>query len=189
MAQALTQPMAQTSGATLTLDDVFRLHSQDVLRWAARLGGPDIELQDVLQEVFLTVHQELPGFKPRTGKLTTWLFRITENTVRHRRRRERLRHWLKGSSDEAAGHLPSSALHPDEALAQRQSQERFYRVLDGMSEKYRTVLVLFELEAMSGEEIGALLDAKPATVWVWVHRARADFLKRMQALMKQEQQS
>ncbi|MBX7114251.1 MAG: sigma-70 family RNA polymerase sigma factor [Myxococcaceae bacterium] len=186
MAEALAQTMTQTGAAPLTLDDVFRLHSKDVLRWAARLGGPEVELQDVLQEVFLTVHQELPGWKPRTGKLTTWLFRITQNTVRHRRRRERFRRWLKGSGDDVAGELPSNALSADEALAQRQSQERFYRVLDGMNEKYRTVLVLFELEAMSGEDIGALLGAKPATVWVWVHRARADFLKRMQVLLEKE---
>jgi DNA-directed RNA polymerase specialized sigma24 family protein len=42
--------------------------------------------------------------------------------------------------------------------------------------------VLFEIEAQSANEIGQLMDLKPATVRVRLHRARTDFLKRLQAL-------
>jgi RNA polymerase sigma factor (sigma-70 family) len=170
----------------LSVEEVFHRHSKDVVRWASRLGGPSIDLEDTVQEVFLTVHQHLPNWRKGTGRLTTWLFRITENAVRHRRRRDASRKWLGGSGEEIAGHLPSQKPTPHEELERQQSLERFYRVLEGMNEKYRSVLVLFELEAMSGEEIALLMEAKPATVWVWLHRARADFLKRMQTLMQKE---
>ena len=170
----------------LEVEEVFRLHSKDVVRWAARLGGPPVDLEDVLQEVFLTVHQHLPAWRQDTGQLTTWLFRITQNVVRHRRRKDKLRRWLGGSAEDAAGDLPSSGPTPVESLDRKQSLARFYRVLDTMSEKYRSVLVLFELEGMSGEEIAQLLDAKPGTVWVWLHRARTEFLKRMQNELNKE---
>lgn len=164
----------------LEVEAVFRLHAQDVARWAARLGGPSIDKEDVLQEVFLTVHQALPKWRRQGGQLTTWLFRITENVVRHRRRKDRIRNWLRGSAQDAAGEVAVSGPTPLEQLEQQQRIRQFYRVLDGMNERYRTVLILFEVEELKGEEIAELLEAKVATVWVWLHRARADFLKRLQ---------
>ena len=44
-----------------------------------------------------------------------------------------------------------------------------------MPDKYRQVLILFELEEMSGEDIAALTGLKVATVWVRLHRARQHF--------------
>jgi RNA polymerase sigma-70 factor (ECF subfamily) len=56
------------------------------------------------------------------------------------------------------------------------------RVLDRLPERYRNVLVLYELLEYSGPEIEQLTGIKQATVWVMVHRARALFLKEMKAL-------
>jgi len=42
------------------------------------------------------------------------------------------------------------------------------------------VLILFELEGASGEEIAALTGRKLATVWVHLHRARRHFLEEME---------
>jgi RNA polymerase sigma factor (sigma-70 family) len=178
---------AQAERAEVTeAAEVFRRHGADVARWASRLGGPGLELEDVVQEVFLKVHQLLPSWRPDRAQITTWLYRITENVVRHRRRKERMRRWLGGSAEEVARDLPSPSRTAEEELAGQQVQARFYRALEGMNERYRAALILFELEGLSGEEIAALMDAKTATVWVWLHRARADFLKRLQRLMEEE---
>jgi DNA-directed RNA polymerase specialized sigma24 family protein len=45
--------------------------------------------------------------------------------------------------------------------------------------KYRNVLILFELEELSGEQIATLTGLKPATVWVHLHRARVRFVAEM----------
>jgi RNA polymerase sigma-70 factor (ECF subfamily) len=170
----------------LEVAEVFRRHGADVARWASRLGGPRLELEDAVQEVFLKVHQLLPSWRPDRAQITTWLYRITENVVRHRRRKERMRRWLGGSAAEVARDLPSPSRTAEEELVGQQVQARFYRALEGMNERYRAALILFELEGLSGEQIAALMEAKTATVWVWLHRARADFLKRLQRLMEEE---
>ena len=46
-----------------------------------------------------------------------------------------------------------------------------YRILDRLPSKYRDVIILFELEGASGEEIAELTGRKLATVWVHLHRA------------------
>jgi RNA polymerase sigma-70 factor, ECF subfamily len=165
----------------LDVDALYRAHAQRVACWAARLAGPSLDVEDLVQEVFLTVHRLLPSFRGE-ARVTTWMFRITENVVRHRRRKERFRRWLGGSSTDVAGHVPSPRPTPVEELERRQAAETVYRVLDTLPEKYRTVLVLFELEEYSGEEIAQLTGQKLATVWVWLHRARAQFLAKLEKL-------
>jgi DNA-directed RNA polymerase specialized sigma24 family protein len=55
-----------------------------------------------------------------------------------------------------------------------------YRILDRLTDKYREVLILFELEGASGEQIAALTGRKLATVWVHLHRARRQFLDELE---------
>lgn len=175
-----------TERKPLSWDAVYREHAQDVARWARRLAGPSLDIDDVVQEVFLAVHQKLPGFRGESS-LSTWLYRITENTVRYRRRRERWRSWLGGEKEAAAAaRVASSEPQAPETLARAQEAAQVYRVLDQMKEKYRTVLILFELEEQSGEAIAELMGARVGTVWVWLHRARADFARRMEQLVAKE---
>jgi RNA polymerase sigma-70 factor (ECF subfamily) len=109
--------------------------------------------------------------------VTTWLYRITERVVRNGRRKERVRRWL-GNTRRAELEQAVSPVHltPVERLERQQSRETVHRILDRLADKYRRVLVLFELEGLSGEEIAELTGLKIATVWVHLHRARIHFL-------------
>jgi RNA polymerase sigma-70 factor (ECF subfamily) len=163
------------------IEGLYREHAQRVARWAAWSGGPNVDVEDVVQEVFLTAHRLLPEFRG-DAQVTTWLYRITENVVRHRRRKERMRRWLGGSAGDVAGQLTSNRPTPIEEVERRQATELVYRALDRMSDRYRSLIVMFELEGLSGEEIAERTGARPAKVWVWLHRARAQFLRELTRL-------
>src|SRR5207248_8041333 len=82
---------------------LYRAHAAKVGRWAARLGGPTIEVDDVVQEVFLVAKRRLVSFRPEGGgSITTWLFRATERIVKAARRKQRLRRLLGGAPGEEA---------------------------------------------------------------------------------------
>ena len=70
---------------------------------------------------------------------------------------------------------------PGDALEGRQASDRLQRVLDRLPERYRSVLVLFELDEMSTDEIARFMDRPPVTIRVWLHRARAEFTARWRA--------
>jgi len=84
---------------------------------------------------------------------------------------------LSGSADETAGHMLASGPDPLKAAEQNQAAQSVYRVLDQLADGDRRILILFELEELSADEVGELLDTKPANARLRLHRARARFLR------------
>ncbi|MBL8909175.1 MAG: sigma-70 family RNA polymerase sigma factor [Archangium sp.] len=166
----------------MTADEVFRAHGAAIHRWATQLGGPGFDADDAVQEVFIVVHQRVAKFVPGAAQLTTWLYEITRNIVRGQRRKSKWS-WFSRAGEKALVEVPDERT-PADALEAQRARQKLYAVLDRLSERDREVLILFELERMSGEEIAQLMDARVATVWVWLHRARKRFTE-----LAQERQS
>ena len=163
--------------ARVDVGAVYARHATTVARWARRLGGPAIDADDVVQEVFLIAGRKLAGFDG-AAKITTWLFRTTERVVLGARRKHRLRRLLAGRVRRAAevdivrpGHQPT----PLEEVEQRQMTAAIYQLFDRLPERHRQALILFEIEGLTTEEIAALTGVELTTVRVWLHRARTRF--------------
>ena len=154
----------------LELAEVYRAHAAIVARWAVRLGGPSVDAEDVVHDVFLVVERRLPEFRG-DAQLSTWIYRITALVVRRHLRRARLR-GLFGWLDRRAEAVPSLAPSPLEAAEASQAVLQLYRALDELPEKYRTALILHELEGLPAVEIAELTGVEPSTVWVRLHRGR-----------------
>jgi RNA polymerase sigma-70 factor (ECF subfamily) len=173
-------PTGPAEPQTLAIGEIFAAYHQRVSCWVRRLGGPQIEVDDAVQEVFLLAHQRLRWFSGRE-QLLVWLYRVTENVVRHQRRRLRRRREIVGETSQHhdLSQVPWTGDASDEENAKREAMRVIYQVLDRMSERSRSLIVLFELEELSGQEIADLKGAKLATIWVWLHRARAEFRRHL----------
>jgi RNA polymerase sigma factor (sigma-70 family) len=156
------------------VDALYDRHLGQVRRWASQLAGPGAELEDLVHDVFLIAFKK--GFQDR-GQATvdTWLFRITHHEVRARRRRNRLRQMLLGRHQECL--LPPAPNTPQQEMERRERHARLYRALDRLPDRYRTALILFEIEELSGEQVAAMTDASLSTVWVRLHRGREKLLQ------------
>ena len=173
--------------AALDVATVYGRHADDVARWARRLGGPRIDAEDIVHEVFLVVQRRFHEWRG-DAQVTTWLYEITFRVVRERRSRGWWRRWstgtIGGDSSGPDGDLTKLPVDQPDALdllQRREAAAALYGILDGIGEKYRTVIVLFELEGLSGEEIATLTGISLANVWIRLHRARQKVLKRFQA--------
>ena len=167
-----------------SFQEAYRDHAQTAARWARQLGGSDIDVEDVVQEVFLVVSRRLSSFRGE-ARFTSWLFEITRKTVANHRRRQRWRFWRAGNEERLAS-APSQLPDPAAELERRQTVALFYRALDQLPEKYRTVLVLYEIEGLSTQAIAELRDLNLSTVKVQLSRARERFLRHYQQRMKKE---
>ena len=164
------------------LEAVYRDHADDVATWARRLGGPELDVEDIVHEVFLVVQRRLPEWRGE-AKISTWLYEITLRIVSDRRRRWR---WpsLRGRASVPRDEVGQLVADEPDALAllvRREATSTLYRLLDDIGEKYRTVIVLFELEGKSGEQVAALTGTSLANVWIRLHRGRQKLLQRFLA--------
>jgi RNA polymerase sigma-70 factor (ECF subfamily) len=176
MLRVVPRAAADAEKAPLDTGALYAEHVHRVARWAERLGGPDVDLEDVVHEVFGVVHQQRAKFRHESS-VATWLFGITDNVVRHRRRKERWRRWLTGSAEDTAGHVASPAPDPLRQAERDEAARVVYRLLDRLPERDRQILILCELEELAADEVGTLLAIRPANARLRLHRARARFLR------------
>ena len=62
-----------------------------------------------------------------------------------------------------------------EEMVRKQAAAEIYGVLDQMSEKFRTVLILANFEDLDAGEIARITGVQPSTARVWLHRARLQY--------------
>lgn len=154
---------------------LFRDHAAFVANFAARLGVPRTELDDVVQDVFLVAHRR-GGFTPGPARPTTWLAEIALRVVSsHRRRLRRSREEPDGDAIAAAEARRGSS--PGEQAEANESLRRVQQALDVLDEGKRAVFILFELEGESCEAIAAGLGIPIGTVYSRLHNARKQFME------------
>lgn len=128
--------------------------------------------RDLSQETFLRAYQRLDQFDP-ARRFGPWLFRIGVNlTLDHLRRRKR-RLWGILFSDSGMERPPDPATR--DPRQQLDLEQEVREVLSGIPEKYRTVLILRDLENFSTSEIAAIVNRREATIRWRLAEARQRF--------------
>ena len=166
----------------LELDAIYREHSAAVSKWVRRLWGPGgesgvVDVEDLVHEVFLIVQRRLSSFRGDSA-LTTWLYGITVLVVSGRRRKESWRRllWRRAEPELQLEHEPDSRVVQQD-FERAEATRQVYAVLNELSERDRTMLILFELERLPGAEIAVILSLSEPNLWVALTRARARFRK------------
>jgi RNA polymerase sigma-70 factor (ECF subfamily) len=174
--QAIARFKAGDPGA---FDDLVRQYQEQVHRLAFRLLGNAADLDDLVQEIFLTVFSQLKNFRDECA-FSTWLMRITANrcrtSIRRRRIFTRCLFWLRSNAD--GFYVPPPAGEADETAARL--RQAVYR----LTEKYRMPIVLRYFESRSIDEIAEILNVAPGTVEVRLTRARQKLRKILPDEMK-----
>lgn len=129
-------------------------------------------VRDLVQETFLRAFERLEQFDP-ARRFGPWLFRIGVNLTLDHLRRKRRRFWSVLFSESGEERRPEPAIVDPRRSIDLSQEVR--RVLDDIPEKYRTVLVLRDLENFSTSEIAAILNRKEATIRWRLAEARTSF--------------
>jgi RNA polymerase sigma-70 factor (ECF subfamily) len=144
-----------------------------VTRLVYRVLGPSNDVEDVVQDVFVHVYRSLPKFRG-DAKFSTWLYRLTLNVARMHLRRGRSRPRfadVEVPENRRDGKPPET---PDVVHERSERVRALYDLLETLSEKKRTVLVLHDLEGMPAKEIAEVVDAPVLTVRTRLFYARKE---------------
>lgn len=150
-------------------ETIYREHYAFVWRSVRRLGTPDAELDDLVQEVFVVVHRRLGDFEGRSA-ITTWLFGIAYRVVRDHRRSAAAR--AKREALATGGRPPTE---PDRKLSRTQAAGVLDDLLAQLDEEQRAVLVMADVVNMTAPEIAELTETKLNTVYSRLRLARQAF--------------
>jgi RNA polymerase sigma-70 factor (ECF subfamily) len=166
------------------LEAWFRDHFDTLWRLAARLGVPRSNVDDVVQEAFITAERRAADIA--AGSARAFLISTTIKLSANHRRSQRTR----------AEHVADLELEPcregpadaEQLMAEKQLRLFFEMALDELPPEQRTVLVLHEVEGFSVSEIAELLEDRPGTVASRLNRGRARFSRAAARLRAEWQQ-
>ncbi|MHC4875995.1 MAG: RNA polymerase sigma factor [Planctomycetota bacterium] len=156
-----------------------------LMRVISRFINDQETIEDIAQDVFLRVFRRLELFDS-SRRFGPWLFQIGVNmTLDHLRKTQRRIRWSLFSQTQQEDSRPLEPGSPDPRDDLDLSQE-VRTVLEQIPEKYRTVLVLRDLENFSTSEIAGILQRKEATIRWRLAEARSKFQKLWTARLSRE---
>jgi RNA polymerase sigma-70 factor (ECF subfamily) len=148
--------------AVAELRVLYLEHASGLATALRRVTWPGCDVDDLLQEVFVVAIR-----RPQAVLLATspkaWLYGIAMRVASGARRKRRVRDFFG---------LISA---PSAMEARLESAEVVQQALSKLSARKRDVLVLFEMQGLTGPEIAQALGCPLKTVWTRLHHARKEF--------------
>lgn len=157
LARAVADPSALTC--------LYRRHRTYVFRLAWGILNEDAGAEDVVQDVFLRMHQGRLRASPR-AKFTTWLYRVAINVAREHARRRR-----KVWGDAAAADILATHVDAASDPARLDRLRDLGQALAALPLRQREVVLLRFLEGFDTAETADILGCRQGTVKAHLHRA------------------
>jgi RNA polymerase sigma-70 factor (ECF subfamily) len=155
--------------------ELYEVYGPRVKAYMMRKGADAGTAEDLAQETLITVWRKAALYAGEKGSMTTWVFAIARNLRIDRLRREVPWQELpEGRITEA-----SAEPLPDEAVAEKERQQRVQAALAELPPDQREVVSLAYLEGLSHSEIAERLGVPLGTV---KSRMRIAYQKIRQAL-------
>ena len=144
---------------------IVRRHKEKVRNIIYLTLGSNDDVDDIAQEVFITVYKNLNQFKFQS-QFTTWLYRVTVNKCKDHIRKMKIRKIFSPikDSEREAGY----SISVDEANTTELVQEAIKKLPD----KLRIPLLLKDIEGFSYQEIAETVQCEIGTVKSRIFRAR-----------------
>jgi RNA polymerase sigma-70 factor (ECF subfamily) len=150
-----------------------------VYRLAYRIAGDDGLAQDWVVETFVRAFSRLAQFRGETP-FVAWLLAVGRSvSLNGLRKVNQSRKW-ETDLDEATTSVGSDPARIADV------RMRVHEAIDDLPEKYRRVLVMYDVEGYSHDEIGTALGIAPQTVKVQLFRARAKLRTQLADLVSGE---
>jgi RNA polymerase sigma-70 factor (ECF subfamily) len=165
---------------------LVRTHQDRLYDFCVRMVGDREEAHDLVQEIFVSVHQNVRRFR-EDAKLSTWLFRITKNhcinRLKYLKRRGRGRSEVYDETNALWVDGPGAPPAPDAALESARERARVQWAISQLEPDARMLVALRDIEGLSYDEIIDITELPEGTVKSRLHRAReklAEILGRLE---------
>ncbi len=144
------------SGNDDALSEIVARHIRATHAFALRLTGEPSDAEEIVQESFLKAWKSLKNFDAKKARFKTWLMRIVRNTAIDHLRRAKADISLDYGDEPLALTVHDDAPLPDEIAASKEDQAALEKALGQLSALQRELLLLYNGNDFSFEEIAEI---------------------------------
>jgi RNA polymerase sigma-70 factor, ECF subfamily len=160
-------------GDAVAVEELVRSISPFLLRFFATWDDSRGEAEDLLQECWMRIHRSRHTYRP-SEPLLPWIFAIARHTrldgYRRRRRRQ--------SKEIPISDVPEMSASPGRAAAIEISE--LHRMLEGLPENQREVILMLKVSGMSLEEVARATSSTVGAIKQRAHRAYRELRARFE---------
>ena len=142
--------------------------------------------EDVVQETMIKLYQKKHYYK-EIAKFSTWLYTIAKNLANTELRKKKQRKTTllsQFSKDDKTYELPSNDPEPGQEIQTDIVNKIIRDAVDQLSEKFKIVIVLRDIQGLSYEDISEIINVPIGTVKSRINRARLQLQVELKHLKK-----
>ena len=156
-------------GDLAAFEEIYAAHAGRLFSLACRMIGNPTDAEDLLQEIFLSAHRKLDGFRGESA-LGTWLYRLAMNQcLDYLRSRAARTNQVTSALDDEIGLDDAGSRRLAEQTLTKMDLER---ALARLPEGCRAAFVLHDVEGLEHREVAEVLGIAEGTSKSQVHKAR-----------------
>lgn len=162
-------------------EELVGRYQDRIVQYTYRMLGDRELAEDITQETFLRVYTKAYTFKDGSV-FSTWLYRIATNLSINQLRRRKIvtflhidKPYTTDKGDQIQMEFPGKEPGPDDLLLRSELNDRIQETINALPAKFRTVLVMRDIQGMTYEEMASVLDKPEGTIKSRVNRARNRF--------------
>jgi RNA polymerase sigma factor (sigma-70 family) len=158
-------------------EQIIKIHERLVTHIVFRMVSDSVDREEICQEVFIKVYQNLAGFN-FNAKLSTWIAKIAHNHCINFLRKHKLdllediSHPEDHSEIQFTESLHTKSIAPDTESELKDRTEIIKKEIEKLPEKYKIILTLYHIDELSYKDIGDVVDMPEGTVKSYLFRAR-----------------
>ena len=151
-------------------------YEKNVYNVALQMTGNREDAQDMTQEAFIKAYNSLSGFRG-DSRFSSWLYRIVSNVCLDYKRKQSRRPASSLTVEDDEGEeqqldVADESQSPEALLERKLTREAVRKGLRQLPDEQRQILLLREIQGLSYEEIGEVMDLEAGTVKSRIFRAR-----------------
>ncbi len=163
------------AGDTAAYSRIIEKYSNMIFKYVYSQFNNWDEAEDVTQDIFIVVMEALGSFR-QESKFSTWMYSVMvnycKNYLKKSRRMKSVSLNIVKNGDEFEIPLPDERQNPEEEIIRNDSLQIVKEEIDKLPEKYRSILVLRDIQGASYNEISDVFDINLSNVKVRIHRGR-----------------
>jgi RNA polymerase sigma-70 factor (ECF subfamily) len=173
------------AGDLLAFDEIVSRYEAKVMNLSLRFTRNEEDAEEVMQDVFTTVYRKIDGFRGQSA-FSSWLYRIVVNAAFMKLRKKKQNQTIP--MDDLAPAVKQYCIDRDNSTlthsygiaVTRELQEVLQKAIDRLPDQYRAVFVLRDVDGLSNQETGQILDLSIPAVKSRLHRSRIMLRKKLQ---------